>query len=76
MTDTTYTALRGLDIPDPYDLVAIGDIARMAGVAPATASQWWQRRLLPEPVATTSDGRVWLRRDIESWLRATGRAKG
>lgn len=69
----TSEALRGLGIPDPYDLVATGDIARLAGVDRATVGQWQHRELLPAPVATTSGGKVWLRSDIESWLRKTGR---
>lgn len=69
----TSEALRGLGIPDPYDLVATGDIARMASVDRATVGQWQHRDLLPAPVATTSGGKVWLRSDIEAWLRKTGR---
>lgn len=69
----TPEALRGLDITDPYDLVATGDIARMAGVDRATVGQWQHRNLLPDPVAVTSGGKIWLRSDIESWLRKTGR---
>ncbi len=54
-------------------LVARGDIAQMAGVTSDAAGQWEKRGLLPEPIARTSGGRIWLRRDIEHWLRATGR---
>lgn len=63
----------GFPATDPYDLVATGDIARLAGVDRATVGQWQHRDLLPAPVATTSGGKVWLRSDIETWLRATGR---
>jgi predicted DNA-binding transcriptional regulator AlpA len=39
----------------------------------ATVGQWQHRELLPAPIATTSGGKVWLRSDIENWLRKTGR---
>ena len=55
-------------------LVARGDIARMAGVRPDTVRVWVHRHVnFPAPVARTSGGSLWLRSDIERWLRATGR---
>jgi hypothetical protein len=51
-------------------LVALGDIAKMAGVKLDTAKKWADRGKLPEPVAHTSGGRIWDSRDIEPWLRA------
>jgi hypothetical protein len=56
-----------------WGLVALGDIAKMAGANLETAKKWADRGLLPEPVAHTSGGRIWFRSDIEAWLRATGR---
>jgi hypothetical protein len=53
-------------------LVALGDIAAMAGVPTDTASKWQRRGLLLEPVATTSAGRVWDRAAVAAWLTKRG----
>lgn len=54
------------------DLVATGDIARMAGVPADTVRQWVARGLMPAPVAVTSAGRVWDRATIGAWLAKRG----
>ena len=57
-----------------YDLVAIGDIARMARVTVDAVHQWTRRPVgFPRPVAITSAGKIWLRADIQVWLIRTGR---
>jgi predicted DNA-binding transcriptional regulator AlpA len=62
-------------------LVALGDIARMAGANIETVKKWADRGQLPEPVAVTSGGRIWFRSDVEAWLtqerpRPTGSGTG
>ena len=55
-------------------LVSRGDIARMAGVRPDTVRVWIRRDLgFPAAVVRTSGGRLWLRSEVERWLRETGR---
>lgn len=56
------------------DLVGVAEIAGMLGVTRqrinaivATHDDF------PEPVAELSAGRIWLRKDIETWARKTGR---
>lgn len=72
-----YRVLPGgiLDLPEPIglDLVALGDIAVMAGVRKTTVTQWVHRGLMPEPVARTSAGLIWNRAGIMTWLLSTGR---
>lgn len=53
-------------------LVGLGDIAGMAGVPTDTASKWQRRGVLPQPMATTSAGRVWDRATIAAWLTNRG----
>ncbi len=57
------------------NLVATGDIARMAGVTVDAVAQWVKRGIFPAPVATTSAGKIWERAAVEKWLRETGRRK-
>lgn len=55
-------------------LVAVGDIAELAGVKPGTPDQW-SRRYPGFPRGwRTSGGMVWLRSEVKAWLRETGRS--
>lgn len=55
-------------------LVALGDIANLAGVEKDTVAKWIMRHSdFPAPFAATSAGKIWERADIEAWLKATGR---
>ena len=55
-------------------LVALGDIARLAGVKLDTVAKWLMRHPdFPAPVAETSAGKIWQREDVIKWLEATGR---
>jgi hypothetical protein len=57
-------------------LVARGDIAAIGDVTPDAVEQWRRRYpAFPRPVAHTSAGDVWLRTQIETWLRETGRLR-
>ena len=56
------------------DLVATGDIAKLAGVGVNAVAQWSRRHPdFPAPVAETSGGKIWQREDIVRWLKDTGR---
>lgn len=46
----------------------------MLGVSRARADQLLRQVGAPEPVAVLHQGRVWLKRDIDRWLREIGRA--
>lgn len=60
---------------DPRDLVDATDIAEMAGVShPNVVHTWHARhRDFPEPVVRREKLYLWVRADVEAWLRATGR---
>jgi predicted DNA-binding transcriptional regulator AlpA len=62
------TALRSLGL-SPEDAVSVTEIARLLGVARITAHRYTQRDDFPEPLAATSAGRVWLRKDVERWAK-------
>lgn len=55
--------------PERLDLVGQAEIAEMAGTKSSTVGVWVTRGLLPAPVAQLKCGRVWLRSDIEAWLK-------
>lgn len=59
---------------DVAQLVGPAEIAVMLGVDRSTVWQWVGRRRLPEPLAIVSGTRLWDRRAIMAWARATGRA--
>jgi len=61
-------ALRSLGVA-PEDALSIGEIAKLYGVARMSAHRYTRRDDFPEPLAVTSGGRVWLRRDVERWGR-------
>jgi predicted DNA-binding transcriptional regulator AlpA len=51
-------------------LVGIGDVARLAGVSPATITAYLSRRRMPEPVMRLGHAPVWSRPVIRQWLAA------
>lgn len=56
------------------DLVGITEIGERAGVSRDTVFKWRARYAdFPAPVATISAGSFWDWRDVEAWLRRTGR---
>ena len=55
---------------DGDDLVGQAEVAAMAGTKSSTVGVWVSRGKLPEPVATLACGRIWLKRDIEVWLKS------
>ena len=58
----------------PSPLVAVGDVASLAGVAPETVNQWVRRHPTLRALGyRTSGGWVWVRTEVEEWLRRTGR---
>lgn len=61
----------------PSPLVAVGDICRMFDppLSPSTPDQWYRRHPNFPRAWDTSGGHVWLRSEVEEWLRATGRLK-
>jgi hypothetical protein len=59
-------ALRSLGLA-PEDAVSVADIAQLLDVAKITATRYVNRPDFPEPLAATSAGRVWLRKDVQRW---------
>jgi predicted DNA-binding transcriptional regulator AlpA len=51
-------------------LLGIGDVARLAGVSPATITAYLSRRRMPEPVMRLGNTPVWSRPVIRQWLAA------
>lgn len=57
------------------DLVGATEIALRADVKLDTVDKWRRRHEdFPEPIADLAAGAVWAWKDIEKWLRQTGRA--
>jgi prophage regulatory protein len=52
-----------------YELMMVDEIADLLGVSSKRADQMTREQGFPAPVATLSGGRIWLRRDVESWAR-------
>ncbi|MGD0285097.1 MAG: hypothetical protein ABSC31_01760 [Acidimicrobiales bacterium] len=57
------------------DLVGVSEIAELLGITRQRADQLLRQKGAPEPVAVLTQGRVFLREDIERWARETGRFK-
>lgn len=49
-------------------LVGVGDVARLAGVTPATVTAYLSRRRMPTPVTRIGNSPVWSRPVIQQWL--------
>jgi prophage regulatory protein len=56
------------------DLVGVTEVRQMLGVSRQRVHQIIQDHPeFPEPVAELASGRIWLRRDVQEWLRRSGR---
>jgi predicted DNA-binding transcriptional regulator AlpA len=56
------------------DLTGIADIAQRASVSANTVHKWLMRYPdFPKPLMTLKRGRLWEWRQIEAWLKKTGR---
>jgi prophage regulatory protein len=61
---------------DQLDLVGVAEVAKLLSITPQRVHQLYGAgRGFPEPVAVLAAGRIWRRRDIESWARKTGRLR-
>jgi predicted DNA-binding transcriptional regulator AlpA len=49
-------------------LLGIADVARLAGVSPATVTAYLARRRMPSPVTRVGNSPVWSRPIIRQWL--------
>ncbi|MCU1489030.1 MAG: hypothetical protein JWM85_435, partial [Acidimicrobiaceae bacterium] len=65
-------AVKGYD-PGVLDLCGVTEIAELLGVSRQRADQLSRYKGFPEPAATLSNGRIWLRSDVEAWAREVGR---
>lgn len=50
-------------------LVGNTEIAEMVGVDRGLIGQWVARGKLPVPIAHLACGRIWLKSDIEKWIK-------
>jgi prophage regulatory protein len=56
------------------DLMGIAEIAEMLGVTRQRVDAITRTHAaFPAPVAELASGRIWLRKDVETWARKTGR---
>ena len=51
------------------ELAGITEIAEMLGASPRTVRNWVQRPDFPKPIETLATGRIWRRREVESWAK-------
>lgn len=55
--------------------MGVAEIAQMLGVSRQRVHAISSRsHRFPEPVATLSAGKIWLRSDVEAWARSEGRS--
>lgn len=57
----------------PEHLMDMQAIAELLGISKQRVQQLVVAGKLPDPTADLSIGRVWLRSDVETWARETGR---
>ena len=64
---------------DPDDLIDVGEVQAILSLAQPNAVSLYQRRYteMPRPIVVRSNGktRLWLRKEIVAWAKATGRMK-
>jgi predicted DNA-binding transcriptional regulator AlpA len=58
-----------------HHLVGLTEIADMLGVSRQYADRLVRADGFPSPEAVITAGRIWQRSDVETWARATGRAR-
>lgn len=58
---------------DGCDLVGTEEIAEVLRVERRTVNVWKGRGRLPDPYAVISGTPIWLRDEIETWAKDTGR---
>jgi predicted DNA-binding transcriptional regulator AlpA len=51
------------------DRVGLAEVAAMLGVTKNTALRYTRRGDFPGPVEQLASGRVWRRRDVETWAK-------
>jgi chromosome partitioning protein len=63
---------------DPADLVGAHEIAARMGLSFPNVVHTWRKRYddFPKPVAVLQAGVIWDWKEIEMWLRFTGRQVG
>ena len=57
------------------ELVGLAEIAELLGVTRQRVHQLSKTPGFPAPVVTLAAGRIYDRKDVERWARATGRLK-
>ncbi len=57
----------------PHHLVGVPEIASMLGVSRQYVYRLIDEEGFPVPEAELASGRVWTRKSIEEWVKATGR---
>lgn len=55
----------------PDELASVYEIAEMLGVSKRTAARYVDRPDFPPPFDTLAVGRIWRRKDVERWAKAT-----
>ncbi len=65
---------------DLDDLIGVGEVAELLGLAHRNSVTTYMRRYddFPKPVIEFADGkcRAWARCDVEGWQRSRGRSSG
>lgn len=56
-----------------HHLVGIAEIADMLGVTRQRVHQLAATEGFPKPTAVLTAATIWVREDVEEWMRATGR---
>ncbi|HEX7134428.1 MAG TPA: hypothetical protein VF228_17780 [Iamia sp.] len=56
------------------DLMGTTEIAELLGVSRQRADQLSRTDGFPDPVAEIAAGRIWLRKDVETWADQVGRS--
>lgn len=60
---------------DRLQLMGQAEIGEAVGEKSSTVGVWVTRGQLPEPVAQLACGRVWLKADIDAWIKTRKRTR-
>lgn len=64
---------------DPDDLIDVGEVQALLGLAQPNAVSLYLKRYedMPRPIVVRSNGktRLWLRQEIEAWLKTRKRGR-